>query len=290
MFKNVPGPVLMIGSSVCFATGGMLVKSVPWPAFAINGMRCIIAALVIMAYMKLSGTRFRVNRTVAIGAVCLCATTFLYAVANKLTTAGNVIVLQFTSPIFVMLWSRLFFKKRPKRLDILACVFVFAGVIVFFIDSLSAGNMLGNALAIMSGATFAGVYLMNEGKGAHPLSSVLLADFMSFIISVPWLFKTDFPATGAKGWISILILGLVQVGVAYVFFTEGIKKTRPVTASLLSVVEVVLNPVLAAVFMNETLSPLSYIGAFIIVVSVTAYNVILARLGSGTAEEERKSQ
>ena len=68
------------------------------------------------------------------------------------------------------------------------------------------------------------------------------------------------------------------MGLAYVFFTEGIKKTRPVTASLLSVIEVVLNPALVAVFLKETLSPMSLAGAVVILLSVTIYNVILVKM------------
>ncbi|MBR0139786.1 MAG: EamA family transporter [Firmicutes bacterium] len=277
MLKKIPGPVLMILASIFFALGGLLIKSVPWSGMAVNGMRCFISMWVIAAYMKITKNRFRVNRTVLIGALCMAVTTLLYSLSNKLTTAGNCIVLQFTSPVFVMLYSLWLFKRKPLKADIIACVFVFAGVIIFFIDSLSAGNMLGNFLAIVAGATFAGVYLMNEGEGAHPVSSVLLANMINSVVGLPWILKTDLASTPVSGWISIFGLGIFQMAVAYIFFTESIKKTRPVTASLLSVIEVILNPLLVAIFMNEKLTALSLVGAVIITVSITVYNVILAR-------------
>ncbi|MBQ5436089.1 MAG: EamA family transporter [Firmicutes bacterium] len=278
MFRKIPGPILMVFSSICFALGGLLIKMVPWSGIALNGAISIIAVPVIAMYMKISGNPLKINRTVVIGSFCLAATTLLYAVANKLTAAGNVIALQFTSPIFVMLYSRFFFGKKTKKIDIIACIFVLAGVVIFLMDSLQAGNTLGNLMGVASGATFAGVYLMNEGKGASPLSSVLLADILSFVISLPWLLKADFRSIQPQAWTAVIVLGLIQMGLAYVFFTEGIKKTRPVTASLLSVIEVVLNPALVAVFLKETLSPMSLAGAVVILLSVTIYNVILVKM------------
>lgn len=81
------------------------------------------------------------------GAVCICGTNTLFTVANKLTTAANTIVLQFTAPIFVILLSVVFWKKRPQKLDLIACGVVLVGVLCFFVDSLEAGGMAGNILA-----------------------------------------------------------------------------------------------------------------------------------------------
>ena len=97
----------------------------------------------------------------------------------------------------------------------------------------------------------------------------------SAAVGLPFLLKeTQFPV---NGMISLVILGVFQVAVAYIFLTEGLKTTPPVTASLVSGIEPVLNPVLVAVFYHEYIGSKALIGAVIVVGSVIAYNAILAK-------------
>ena len=75
----------------------------------------------------------------------------------------------------------------------------------------------------------------------------------------------------------MIVLGVFQVGVAYILLTEGLKTTPAVTASLVSGIEPVLNPVLVAVFYREFIGVMSFVGAVVVVGSVIGYNVLLAR-------------
>jgi drug/metabolite transporter (DMT)-like permease len=59
--------------------------------------------------------------------------------------------------------------------------------------------------------------------------------------------------------------------------TLGLKTTPPVTASLVSGVEPVLNPILVAVFYHETIGSLALLGAVIVIGAVLIYNVINAK-------------
>jgi len=90
-------------ASVCFSTGGLFFKLIPWSALAINGARNLIGSAVIGVYLLVTRHRISVNPRVIVGAMSLIGVTTLFAVANKLTTAANAIVLQFTAPAFVIL-------------------------------------------------------------------------------------------------------------------------------------------------------------------------------------------
>ena len=94
-------------ASVCFSTGGLFIKLIPWSALAINGARNLIGAAVIGLYLLLSRHRLVFSRRVFVGALSMIGVTTLFAVANKLTTAANTIVLQFTAPVFVILFMAL---------------------------------------------------------------------------------------------------------------------------------------------------------------------------------------
>lgn len=60
-------------------------------------------------------------------------------------------------------------------------------------------------------------------------------------------------------------------------FALGIQGTSPVTASLISGIEPIVNPLLVAVFYHEVLTPLSFIGAAIVLLSVSGYNILTAK-------------
>lgn len=265
------GTLLIFLSAILFSTGGLLVKMVPWTAMPLNGARCLISVSVLL-YMKVTKHKLVINKSVLLGAVCSFGTNILYTVANKMTTAANTIVLQFTAPIFIIFLMWFFFKERPKRLDIVTCGLVFVGIICFFVDSMSAGNMLGNILALISGVTYAGVFMMNTLDGADPLSSVVLGHGMGAVVGMPFVFQqTDFSGSII---LCIVLLGAFQMATGYIMLTTGLKATPPVTASLVSGIEPILNPILVAVFYHEYIGFVSMIGAVIVVGSIISYNII----------------
>ena len=270
----------MFLAAVLYSIGGLCIKLIPWSGMAINGARTAIALVVIGLYLKVRRHKPRMNLWVLVGAASVCGTNILFSIANKLTTAGNAIVLQFTSPIFVILFSVLFFGKRPQKLDLMACGLVLGGVVLFFIDSLSVGGFLGNILALLSGITYAGVFLMNDMPDSDPISSVFWGDVISAAVGLPFLgYETDF---SSKVLVALLVLGVFQVALAYILMVEGLKTTPPVTASLVSGIEPVLNPILVAVFYHEMIGPIALVGAMVVVGSVVLYNVILARQTAAT--------
>ena len=146
------GPLCVFLAALLYSIGGLCIKVIPWGGMAINGGRTAIALAVIGLYLAAIRHRPRLNRWVLLGALCIFGTNTFFSLANKLTTAANTIVLQFTAPIFVILFSALFWRKKPRRLDLAACAVVFGGVLFFFVDSLEAGGALGNLLAILEGS------------------------------------------------------------------------------------------------------------------------------------------
>lgn len=275
MSEHQRGTLCVFLAAVLYSIGGLCIKLIPWSGMAINGARTAIALVVIGLYLKVTHHKPRMNLWILVGAVSVCGTNILFSIANKLTTAANTIVLQFTAPIFVILFSIFLFGKKPQKLDLVACGMVLGGVLLFFVDSLSAGGMLGNVLALLSGISYAGVFLMNDMPESDAISSVFWGDIISAVVGLPFLgYETEFSFNIV---IALIVLGIFQVGLAYILLTEGLKTTPPVTASLVSGIEPVLNPILVAVFYHEMIGPIALIGAMVVVGSVVLYNVILSR-------------
>lgn len=271
--KGIPDGLWVFFSSVLFALGGLLFKIISWDAMAISSARSILAGTAILIFLLCRKHHFVINRHVILAALSISATNILYAMANKLTTAGNTIVLQFTMPVFVILITAVFFHKRPGRTECIVCLLVLAGILCFFIDSLTAGNMTGNLLALVSGITYACFFIFNSMDDSEPFTAILLSYAITALIGLPSLLRTDIAASPAGEIAAVLALGLIQQGAAQLCFARGIRGTGAVAAGLISGLEPILNPVLVAIFAGETLTPLSLLGAAVVVITVVAYDL-----------------
>lgn len=284
MTEKQRGTLFVFLAAVLYSIGGLCIKVIPWNGMSINSARNMVALLVVGGYIYFSRHGLRFNRWIALGAISVCGTNVLFSLANKLTTAANTIVLQFTAPIFVILLSAVFWRKKPQKLDLAACVLVLAGVVCFFVDSLEMGGMLGNLLALVSGVSYAGVFLLNDLPDSDPISSVFWGDVLSVLLGFPFLIQeTEFTALALT---SVAILGAFQVGLAYVLMCIGLKTTAPVTASLISGIEPILNPLLVALFYQETVGPMAVVGAVIVIAGVVGYNVIKSRRPERTQNQQ----
>lgn len=262
---SAKGILYMVLASVLFATGGLVLKWTNWNALALNGIRSLFGAVVIGTFMLCTRRRIVLNKTVALGAVSYVIMTTLFVAANKLTAAGNVIVLQFTCPLWITLISLVFFHRKPKRKEVLGMIFICAGILCFFCDSLSSGNMTGNLLALASGLFYGILFMINSMPGGDALSSVFIGQIIGFLCFSPFSLSCSWDT---QNFLSVLWLGAFQVGFAYLFFSLGTALITPLQACLVTGLEPVLNPMLVALAGYERLTPLSLVGAAIVICSV----------------------
>ena len=271
------GTLFVVIASLFYSLGGICMKGIPWSGMAVNGGRTAIAVVVMGIYLLMTKQKLRFNRWILLGALSVSMTNILFAIANKMTTAANAIVLQYTAPIFVIVLSALFMHKRAGRLDLAACAVVFGGVLCFFVESLTGGSLTGDMLALISGVTYAVVFMLNDLSDGDALSAAFFGHVISAVIGLPFVMReTNF---GTVCVVSMLVLGVFQVGFAFIFLGEGLKTTPAVTASLVSGLEPVLNPILVALFYPgvDKIGTASVLGAVIVVGGVVGYNVLLAR-------------
>ena len=100
----------------------------------------------------------------------------LFVAANKLTTAANAIMLQYTAPLYAAVFGWIFLKEKASAIDWVTIVVVLGGMALFFMDKLTLGGMQGNLLAIVSGIFFAGAMVsFRAQKEGSSMESILLA-------------------------------------------------------------------------------------------------------------------
>jgi drug/metabolite transporter (DMT)-like permease len=259
------GIALALMAGVLWSLGGLLIKWVEWNAFAIAGARSFIAALVIWAYLR--KPRFTWSPVQLTAAVTYAAVVTLFVAANKLTTAANAIVLQYTAPVFAAFFGWWLLGERARRRDWVTLAVVMAAMTLFFMGKLSPGGMLGNLLALTSGVCFALlVTLLRKQRSGSNIESVLLGNVLTFLIGLPFMFQGS---PGGHTWVGLIILGVFQLGISYVLFAEAVKHISAVESVLVPIVEPLLNPLWVLIVLHEAPGPWSLVGGAIVLTAVT---------------------
>ena len=256
----------LVAAAFCWSLGGLLIKSVDWPPFAIASGRGLIAALFLIATRR--SLTFRFSRIQLLGAFGYAACTLSFCLANKLTTAANAIVLQYTAPVWVALFGAWFLGERATRADWITIAVVLGGMALFFADSLEWTHFVGNAVAVFSGISFAGLTLaLRKQKDGSPVDSIILGNGLAFLVGLPWLGRA--PALPASGWVALALLGMVQLGVSYWLYSRAIRHVSALEAVLIPVIEPILNPIWVLVAMGEKPAPLALVGAAVVLSALT---------------------
>lgn len=266
--------LFLLLAALLWSTGGFFIKWVDWHPMAIAGGRSAISAVVFAAAFRktLKITWSPVQLTAA---VAYALTVSLFVVANKLTTAANTILLQYTAPVHVALLSAWLLKEQPSRRDWLTITAVLAGMILFFFDQMSPGNLLGNLCALFTGLTFGlFIVLLRKQRDASPAASVFLGNIFTAFAGLPFMFDS---LPSPAGWAGLAFLGVFQLGLAYVFYTRAISHVTAMEAVLITLIEPVLNPIWVFLLMGETPSITALIGGSVIIGAVTARQIIEAR-------------
>jgi len=258
---------LLLGGALCWSLAGVLFKYVEWPGLAAAGGRGLIAAVFLLAITWRS-LRFTWSPLQLGAAAAYAACTILFTLANKMTTAANAILLQYTAPVWIALLGAWLLNERTTRADWFTIAAVFGGLALFFYDGLQLNNIAGLLVALASGFGFAVMtIMMRKQKATSALESIILGNFIGFFIGLPALITA--PALPATGWLALGLLGTVQLGLAYLFYAKAIKHVTALEAVLIPVAEPILNPIWVLLAVGERPTPLAMAGGAIVLGAVT---------------------
>ena len=261
----------MLLCAALWSIAGIFIKLIPWNAFAVAGMRSLVAGITIYISMRVMGYRYVLNRKTLIAGFFSGCTYLCFVTANKLTTSANAIVLQFTSPVFIVIYSALIFKKPVRKWDLAVVVLTLAGIALFFLDQLKPGYILGNFVAIAAGMFMAGMFVaVGELKAEERFSGILNGQILTFLVGLPFFLATK-PALTSTALISILILGVFQLGISYVLYVQSTKYCPPLACNLLGALEPLLNPVWVFLFDGERPGLFALLGSVVVIVSITLW-------------------
>lgn len=263
--EHLRGVALLLVVAVLWSLGGVLIKLVDWSAIAIAGTRSAIAIPVIILWA--GWPRRAPSGQQWMGAVAYAATVVLFVIATRLTTAANAIFLQYTAPIYVALLAPWLLHEPSRRSDWFAIAAAFGGITLFFFDRLTFEGAWGNVFALMSGMAFASlVMLMRKERAGSPMHVVLLGNILTAILGIPFAVAAGSP--DVKEWIALVVLGVVQLGVSYALYSAAIQRVTALEATLITLLEPVLNPVWVMLAVGERPGPWAVLGGGLVLSAV----------------------
>ncbi|MDQ2938173.1 MAG: DMT family transporter [Acidobacteriota bacterium] len=272
--------LFVLAAAVLWSTGGLFIKWTSISGLELSFGRSLLAAITVAIFTRHEG--FGLNRVTALASVLYAALLILFVLATKETTAANAIFLQYTAPMYLLILEPLFYKEKFRSRDLITVVVCVLGMSLFFVGKLRPQDVTGNLLALASGFCFACYFLLlrhTKSRAVNRASSVIYGNLLVVLIAAPAGLKI-LPRLTTHDALSVLYLGVVQIGLAYTLFTVAMARgVRSLDAGIVGYVEPVLNPIWVFLVLGERPSFWALVGGSIIVVAVVCHMLMEARSG-----------
>lgn len=207
---TAPVPALQL-NAVCFALGGAI--GLVWVAR--SGGFAVLRAVPLRVY--------------AFGTAGLFGYHFLYFSALRLAPPAEAGLIAYLWPLFIVLFSGLLPGERLRAGHILGAGLAFGGAALIVLRggaSFGGAAAPGYALAFLCALTWSGYSVLSRRLGATPTASVAVFCLASATLSALAhlaLEETVWPGSGL-GWVSMALLGLGPVGLAFYVWDIGVKR------------------------------------------------------------------
>lgn len=261
----------MLLCATLWSIAGIFMKKLPWNGFALASLRSIIAALTIGTYMALKKVEIVVSSKTILSGILAGCVYLCFTIANKLTTAANAIVLQFTSPVFIIVFSSLLFKTKINKRDLFTVLITMIGITLCFLDDVKGGYILGNIVSILAGVFMAGMFIsIGHLENNLRFSAALFGQLFTAIIGFPFVLISH-PIINITTISYIMILGIFQLGISYILYVHASEYCHPLACCLLGVLEPLLNPIWVMLFDGEVPGTYALIGGLVVVITITIW-------------------
>lgn len=264
----------MIAATLCWSTGGILVRSVSitnaWEIVFWRSlfMAAFIALFLIVRYRSRAVTQIvQVGLPGTLAGVLLASASFLFILAVVRTTVANALVLSSTAPFVAAIFGRVFLGEYVPRRTYVAMLAGLSGIALMFADALGSGSVLGNVLACAVPVVFAAnvILLRQMGTSIDTVPTVLLAG----LLALPIACTMGWPLMASWHDIGILaVMGTFQLGLGCLLMTRAIPHLSAAEVGLLSLLEITLGPVWVWLGIGERPNDMAIIGGFIVIISL----------------------
>ncbi len=286
---------LLIGASMGFAVGGIAAKvlrEANMDAFRLTQIRTSSAALILLAYIllkdksQLKATRSEIKDLIIFGVIGIAAVTSFYFFAIKYLYVSVALIIEFTAPIWIVLYLKFVKKKSVPPTMWVGITFAFSGLILISqIWSGSSLHPLGVFVAFLDALALA-LYFIFADRLSQTRSSISLitwgmsvaAIFFALILqwwNFPFEFLTDtyslqgeLSAYSAPGWALILWIVVIGTVIPYLLTVTAIRELSASTSSVIGMIEPVFAGAIAWWLLSEAFNTVQLIGCCVVLIGI----------------------
>lgn len=255
----------LLFAAVLWSLAGIFIKFLSLPPLTIVFYRSLFASLFFAFFVRRSIAVPRV--ALLVSAIAYTAAISAFVSANKITTAANAIALQYTAPMFVFMIVHFLFGEKITGASWISLVSGMLGIAVICAGSAGQPDAAGVMIALLSGLLFS-IYMVSLRflKQFNPGTLTFLNNLVCCLILLP-LVGSELSLSLKEGWI-VAVMGVVQLGIPYWLFSKGLEQISVQEASLIVLIEPVLNPIWVALIVGELPSGATLVGGLCIVGSL----------------------
>jgi drug/metabolite transporter (DMT)-like permease len=199
------------------------------------------------------------------------------------TTAANTGWLIGITPVFMAVMGYLFYKERLNLLNISGILIAFTGLLLLIskgdITNIGFVSNKGDLMVLTSAFTWSVYSAVNKkiSISYSPLLTILFLFLMMGIIISPFTLNNDFLERmlnlSGTGWVTILFLGIFCSGLAYVFWSESLKKFDAAKVGAFLYFEPFVAVIAAWIILNEEITLLMMFSGIVITAGVVMVNM-----------------
>lgn len=295
----------IIAAGILWGTSGIFVKSLApygYTSLDLTAIRGVISFVFFLIYALMRDrSAFRATPTqllyfLLIG-LSMFGTAGFYFLSLEATSISTAVVLMYTAPVYVTVFSALFLGEKLSKSKLAALVMMFGGCCL--VSGLVGGlkfDALGIFFGIIAGLSFASYNILTKismQKSFSPVSANLYgAAFMS-IIALVFSNPAQTVSNTQKAPLLLvpllLALGIVTFVLPYLFFSLGMKDLHAGTASALSTAEPLSACIFGIVLFNEKITVFSALGMALIIFAIVILGVV-EKNGTHTNKLQKEKQ
>ena len=283
------GSLLIIVAGIFWATMGVFVRALGaygFDSIQISAFRLLAAAVCFVLILLLKdrrGLKIRLRDLplfLGLGVGSLAIMTCCYFSAINMLNMSTAAILLYTSPIWVMLMSILFFRERVTGRKIIALICAFGGCVL--VSGVGGDvNAAGLAIGVSSGLAY-GLYSILGNIALRRYSpftvtayGFLIAALAVLALSRPAEMAAIIAASDGKGQLALLVIatGVVTAVIPYLLYTIGLKHVEPSRAAILATTEPMMATVLGVIVYGEAMSLASAAGILGILAAIIVLNL-----------------
>ena len=261
---------------IILSINGVFAKAIPFDAVTVTHIRCLIAAIVLLAFTLLQKQSLKLTRTKQYTKVfflgCLMALHWsAFFKGMQVASVAIGILAHYTYPVLTVIFEPLLYGKRPASGDLIAGLFVLVGVILMvpdwtFNSNTLSGVMFGliSALAFGSRNILQRRWLQGEPGGGVMFYQVLVVALVTLPFTLVLNSYQKLAAASVDVWLMIITLGVVSTALGHALLSNSLRSLSAKTVSLIACLQPPLAILLSWIFIGESPLPITLLGGALI--------------------------